>query len=260
MTSPSDPSTPRASQPVPPVPRPSHPLRGAPPSVASAVSVARMQQIDAEAIGTIGIPRLLLMEHAGVAIARAVQGLLPTSAASVVVCAGTGFNGGDGLAAARHLHEQGSAVHVLLAGSVDRLQEEPAVYAAILQRLRVAIWECGRPEWPSTGVPDAAERLMTQCDVIVDALLGIGAHGPVREPIRSLIACMNRSTKPIVSADVPSGLDADTGQVQGLAVQAAVTVTFGLPKRGCYLAEGPSHVGSLIVDSLSIPRQLLRVS
>ena len=216
-----------------------------------------MQQIDAAAIGAIGIPRLLLMEHAGLAIARAVQGLRPTPAASVVVCAGTGLNGGDGLAAARHLHERGYAVHVLLAGSVARLREEPAVYAMILQRLRVTIRECGGPEWPSISVPDEAERLMAQGDEIIDALLGIGAHGPVREPIRSLIAWMNRSTKPIVSADVPSGLDADTGQVQGLAVQAAVTVAFGLPKQGCYLAEGPSHVGSLIVDSISIPRHLL---
>lgn len=230
-----------------------------PPGTAAAISVERMQEIDAAAITTLGIPRLLLMEHAGLAIARAVQGLLPTPAASVVVCAGTGWNGGDGLAAARQLHERGCAVHVLLAGSVDRLREEPAVYARILQRLGVAIRECGDAEPPSTNVSDEAERLLARCDVIVDALLGIGVHGPVREPIRSLIAWMNRSTKPIVSADVPSGLDADTGQVQGLAVQAAVTVTFGLPKRGCCLAEGPSHVGSLIVDSISIPRHLLSV-
>lgn len=228
-----------------------------PPGTAAAISVERMQEIDAAAITTLGIPRLLLMEHAGLAIARAVQGLLPRPAASVVVCAGTGWNGGDGLAAARHLHERGYAVHVLLAGSVDRLREEPAVYARILQRLGVAIRECGDAEPPSANVPDEAERLMAQCDVIIDALLGIGAHGPVREPIRSLIAWMNRSAKPIVSADVPSGLDADTGQVQGLAVQAAVTVTFGLPKRGCYLAEGPAYAGSLIVDAISIPRHLL---
>ena len=217
-----------------------------------------MQDIDAAAIKTIGIPRLLLMEHAGLAIARAVQGLVPNPSASVVVCSGTGFNGGDGLAAARHLHDRGYAVQILLAGSLERLREEPATYATILRRLRLTIRECGGPAWPPAGVPDEVERVMAQCDVVVDALLGIGVRGPVREPIRSLIACMNRSAKPIVSADVPSGLDAQTGRVQGVAVNATVTVAFGLPKRGCYLEEGPSHAGSLIVDSISIPRHLLR--
>jgi NAD(P)H-hydrate epimerase len=237
-----------------------------PPGTAVAISVERMQEIDATAIQTLGIPRLLLMEHAGLAVAKAVRALCPPphqrgwcggprEGGTVVVCCGTGYNGGDGLAAARHLHDWGYAMRILLTGSVDRLREEPAVYAAILQRLAVPIRECPAGQ----GLPDDVKWIVAGADVIVDALLGIGIRGAVREPVRSLIACVNRAGRPVVSADVPSGLDADTGDIQGAAVKASVTVAFGLPKRGCYVKEGPAHAGSLIVDSISIPRHLLRI-
>jgi NAD(P)H-hydrate epimerase len=218
-----------------------------------AVSVATMQAIDTQAIERIGIPRLLLMEHAGVAVARAATAFLPSTPARVVVCCGTGFNGGDGFAAARHLEEWGYALDVLVAGRLDHLRAEPATFAAILQRLGLPILEVtGRPEaWPR--VDQALER----CGLIIDALLGIGTTGAVREPIASLIERLNRSGKPIIAVDLPSGLDGDTGLVQGVAVRATATVAFGLPKQGCFLQAGPAHVGSLTVDAITIPRTLL---
>ena len=222
----------------------------------AAVSVARMQAIDATAIQTLGIPRLLLMEHAGLAVSRTVKTLCPRAGGTVVVCCGTGYNGGDGLAAARHLQDWGYALQVLMTGPMDTLREEPAVYATMLRRLAVPIRDC--PVGSGQGPPADAERIIASADVIVDALLGIGVRGAVREPVRSLIAWVNQAGRPIVSADVPSGLDADTGEVQGVAVKASVTVTFGLPKQGCFVKEGPAHVGSLVVDAISIPRQLLR--
>lgn len=217
-----------------------------------AVSVATMQAIDTQAIERIGIPRLLLMEHAGVAVARAVTTLLPSTSVPVVVCCGTGFNGGDGLAAARHLQEWGYALHVLVAGRLADLRAEPATFAAILQRLGLPILEVTGPEaWPH--VDQALER----CGLVIDALLGIGTTGTVREPIASLIERLNRSGKPIIAVDLPSGLDGDTGLVQGIAVRATVTVAFGRPKQGCFLQAGPAHVGSLTVDAITIPRTLL---
>lgn len=211
-----------------------------------------MQAIDRTAIETLGIPRLLLMEHAGLAVARAVRNLASTSSATIAVCCGAGFNGGDGLAAARHLQEWGYALRILVAGRVDRLREEPAIFARILQRLGVEIREC-----LSADDAAAAGPWLADAAVLIDALLGIGAQGPVREPIASLISRMNAAGKPIVAVDIPSGLDGDSGRVQGAAVRAAVTVTFGLPKRGCLMAEGPAHTGELIVDPITIPRSLL---
>ena len=98
---------------------------------------------------------------------------------------------------------------------------------------------------------------MADCAVIIDALLGIGMRGPVREPIRSLIDRMNRSGKPIVAADIPSGLDGDTGHPQGIAVKATVTVAFGCLKQGCFMHEGPAHVGAPTVDPIALPPTLL---
>jgi NAD(P)H-hydrate epimerase len=219
------------------------------------VSVARMQQIDAAAIETLGIPRLLLMEHAGLAVARAVQALSTPSHQPVLVCCGTGFNGGDGFSAARHLHEWGYPLCILVAGRLERLREEPATYATILQRLRLPVME-----YASADALDQVERWLAECGLVIDALLGIGTRGAVREPVASLIASMNRSGKPIVAVDVPSGLDADTGLVQGVAVKATVTVTFGLPKHGCFTHEGPTHVGAMTVDPITIPRALLEAS
>lgn len=217
--------------------------------------MARMQQIDAQAIEVIGIPRLLLMEHAGLAIARATQALTTSSRRSILVCCGLGLNGGDGFAAARHLLEGGYSLRIIVAGPLTRLREEPATYATILRRLGLSL-----VEYVDATTSAFVNPWMDECDLIVDALLGIGARGPVREPLASLITLMNHSGKPIVAADIPSGLNAETGCVQGVAVQATTTVTFGLPKQGCLVSDGPRHTGLLQVDAISIPRTLLRGS
>lgn len=186
------------------------------------------------------------------AIAREAQRLLPDPTVPILICCGTGLNGGDGLAAARHLQAWGYPLHLIVTERMDRLREEPAVYARIATRL-------GLPLAEVTVVGDVAqgEAWMAACGLVIDALLGIGAHGPVREPAASLIDRMNRSGKPILSVDTPSGLDADHGRVQGIAVKATVTVTFGLPKQGCFAAEGPAHTGLLVVDPITIPRAVL---
>lgn len=214
-----------------------------------------MQAIDEAAIRGAGIPRLLLMEHAGLAVARSARALTPSTIHPIVICCGSGFNGGDGLSAARHLHGWGYPVRLLLIGRPEALREEPATYATIAQRLGIPL----AAVTDSTDLSDA-ERWLTGCGLIIDALLGIGGRGPVREPAASLIARMNRSGRPILAVDVPSGLDADTGAVQGIAVKASATVTFGVPKQGCLLAEGPAHTGVLTVDPITIPSTLLEAA
>jgi NAD(P)H-hydrate epimerase len=230
---------------------------------ARAVSVAQMQQIDAAAVERIGIPRLLLMEHAGLAVARAVRHIASDPSTPVVICCGSGFNGGDGLAAARHLFEWGYPLRLLLVGARQRLRGEPQTYAAILARLGLDLLE-----WPAMGAaqdgqPPSHEPLESLAQwvrprgMLVDALLGIGTRGAVREPLATLIRWMNGVGRPIVAVDLPSGLDGDTGRAQGVAVRATLTVTFGLPKQGCFREDGPDCVGSLIVDSISLPGQAL---
>jgi NAD(P)H-hydrate epimerase len=213
-----------------------------------------MQSIDTEAIDTLGIPRLLLMEYAGLAVARCARTLLPRPTQPIMICCGSGFNGGDGLAAARHLHDWGYRLHLLLtARRRDQLRGEPVIYATILERLGLSL----RAVTASELSDGAIEPWMAACGLVIDALLGIGVRGPVREPMRSLILRMNAARKPIVAVDVPSGLDADTGAVHGVAVKATCTVTFGLPKHGCFIHQGPAHVGSLRLDPISLPRHLL---
>ena len=211
-----------------------------------------MLEIDAAAIERFGIPRLLLMEHAGLAVARAAAARLPTPSSSLLICCGTGYNGGDGLCAARHLADWGYRLRVLVAGRLSALREEPAIYATIIQRLSVPVMELAEAHLSS----DVASW-MDEAELIIDALLGIGLRGAVREPSASLIGLMNRAGKPIVAVDIPSGLDGDRGTIQGVAVKATVTVTFGLPKHGCLVNEGPAQTGSLVVDPITIPHVLL---
>lgn len=213
-----------------------------------------MQRIDAEAIETVGIPRVLLMDHAGLAVAHAVQSLIPAPS-TILICAGTGFNGGDGLAAARHLHGWGYTLRVLVTGELAQLRPEPAIFARILRQLGVVI-----EVWDAQRTPALLIRWLVECHGVVDALLGIGMTGQVREPVATVIDAVNQSKKPVVAADVPSGLDADAGIVQGRVIRATTTVAFGLAKHGCTVRHGPAYAGALRVDAITIPPRLLQDS
>lgn len=220
-----------------------------------AVSVARMRAVDEAAIQHVGIPRMLLMEHAGLAVAHAVRRMLPRQSAPIVACCGMGYNGGDGLCAAWHLRHWGYPIRVALVGDVSQLREEPAIYARILKALSVSLQELHDE--------DAAARFARESSgggLIIDALLGIGITGPVRPVPAKLIEWMNRQGVPIVAVDIPSGLNADMGLPQGIAVRATTTIAMGLPKQGYYVGQGPAHVGQIIVDDLTIPPHLLSAS
>ena len=218
------------------------------------ISVLRMQQIDTAAIDTFKIPRLLLMEHAGMAVGRAVAHHTADARPVILICCGIGFNGGDGLAAARHLHAWGYPLSLVLLGRIEALRDEPSIYAAILERLGLSIIELTAR---SGGAWERFEVQLRRCGLVVDAMLGIGARGSIREPMASVISRINAARAPVIAVDIPSGLDAQTGRVAHVAIRATRTVTFGLPKRGCFLDEGPAHVGALNVDAITIPRPLL---
>ena len=212
-----------------------------------AVTVRRMRAIETHAISHYRIPRLLLMEHAGLAVCREVLRLVRTRRSRIVVCCGGGYNGGDGCVAARHLVNAGQAVTVWSLGRRSSGAPECTLQLEILERLGVRVYR--RPP-PPTALRNAA--------VIVDGLLGMGLHEDVREPYASTIRAMNVSGRPIIAVDVPSGVDADTGRPCGVAVRARCTITFGLAKRGLLTRHAKPFVGRLIVDPIGFPTVLLR--
>ncbi len=221
-----------------------------------AVTAAQMREIDRRAQEEFGIPEIILMENAGLAVARAARRIFrrrhPSSQVPVLVLAGGGSNGGDGFVAARHLHNWGIPVEVLLFSDPARARGAAATNLEILRRLAgLALRRVDTPEewmgWRRLGRRPAG---------IVDALLGTGAAGEVREPIRSGIVWANRQRCPVLAVDLPSGLSADTGTPAGVAIRATATVTCGLPKVGCMKPSARHWTGPVTVADISLPRAL----
>jgi ADP-dependent NAD(P)H-hydrate dehydratase / NAD(P)H-hydrate epimerase len=220
-----------------------------------------MQAIDRFAIDHLGVPGLELMERAGLGVARVVEELAPNG--PVVVCCGKGNNGGDGFVVARILREGGRSVHVLCTAppaeyagdartNLERLPgEAPAVLTA-LELSRPSV-EGGTEE----RAPAAVRETLARAAVIVDALLGTGFEGAPRGPVALAIEAVNDATAPVLSVDVPSGVDASTGVIARAAVRAAATVTFQLAKPGLWIAPGKEHAGEVRTIEIGIPRQAL---
>jgi len=198
---------------------------------------AEMRAADAWAIEEQDVPSLDLMERAGAGLARATATAARSGPVRVVI--GKGNNGGDGLVVARLLREDGHEVDVLAAAPLEELRGDPL---ANLERLPGA-----PPE------PFAADRL-DRSGVIVDALLGTGFEGSPREPLASAIAAINERDAPVVACDVPSGVNASTGEVEGEAVRAVTTATFHGSKLGLHVEPGKDHAGRVEVVEIGIPR------
>ncbi len=220
------------------------------------VTAGEMRDIDRAAIERFGIPRLVLMEHAGAAVAKAAWSMLAGRRSKrVAVFIGHGHNGGDGCVAVRHLANRGASVMVYLAGAADGLTGESAANLEIVRRLGVPVISiAGEAEL------QAVPKQLADAEIIIDALLGIGLTGLVRPPMDQVIDLINATGKPVLAVDIPSGLDATTGQVLGRCVKAVRTVTFGFLKRGMTLGEGPAMSGKIIVADIGLPRQLVQAS
>jgi len=212
------------------------------------VNSKQMRALDRAAIEKHGIPSLELMERAGRGLADAVLGLLPDEEGSVLVVAGGGNNGGDGLVAARLLAEEGADVDVIVLSTSDRLSPDARANFERLSGIGVHFAQS----------EESFDRAMTGIgvpDVIIDAIFGTGIDREVSGLPAHAVDYMNASGVGIVSADVPSGISADTGEVMGRAVRAALTVTFGLPKVGFFAGEGPEHAGCVSVVDIGLPKE-----
>ncbi len=215
-----------------------------------------MREADRQTIEALGLPGRVLMETAGRGAAEVAVRMLGTVAGRTVVClCGRGNNGGDGFVLARVLHAQGGHVHVVTLADVSAMSDDAAANYRLLEQLAEA---------------DPAKRLrlhrltdlaeldrLPPADLYVDALLGTGLSSPLRSPIRELVLWLNERTAPVLAIDIPTGLDSDTGQVQGAAVAATRTVTMGALKVGLLLGEGPRLCGAIDVIEIGIPRYVL---
>jgi hydroxyethylthiazole kinase-like uncharacterized protein yjeF len=212
-------------------------VSGAPPAWLEPLLAAdEMRATDAWAIEERGIPGLELMERAGAAVARVAAARAPSG--RIVIVAGKGNNGGDGLVAARFLRGEDREVDVLAVGD---LAESRGDARANLDAL------AGEPPIPfdPARVADAA--------LVLDAVLGTGFAGDVREPARSAIEAMSGAAAPVLAVDVPSGVDASSGEVADVAVRAAATVTFHAAKPGLWIDPGKAHAGDVEVVDIGIP-------
>jgi NAD(P)H-hydrate epimerase len=216
------------------------------------VTSDEMRRLDADALTTYGIPVTILMEQAGMGVVREMERRFGDVAGrSVVVLAGKGHNGGDGLVAARHLLQRGAIVRVFLTFPEDASRGEARLQSEIFRRIG------GRLLDPSSYDRVLFRSALVEADLVIDALVGTGLSAPITGFAAELIADINASGKPVTAVDIPSGISADTGETFGTAVRASLTVTFALPKRGHFLPPGSDHTGELCVVDIGIPRRAI---
>jgi NAD(P)H-hydrate epimerase len=186
----------------------------------------------------LGIPGGFLMERAGAGMARlALERFAPGRA--LVVCGG-GNNGGDGFVIARELHR--SSVEVVVLATKGEYEGDPATNLQALRNLNVRI----------VG-PGALDAELERTDLVVDALLGTGFSGEVREKEAGLIEGINSAETPVLAVDMPSGVDGATGEVEGVAVFADLTACAHVAKVGCVISPGREHAGEVAVVDIGVP-------
>ena len=211
-------------------------------------SSARMREIDRYVIEDLGVPGTTLMANAAGHIAAAAMVRLALGGRAAIFC-GTGNNGGDGIGAAACLIEKGVPVRVFLVGDENKLTPDSK---AMVERL--------------TGLGGALERFcesdeiksyINDCDVIIDAMFGIGLNSDLRGDALAAANMINESGSFVIAADIPSGVQADTGAILGAAVRADLTVTFSMAKPGHFIEPGCIRRGELDIRDIGIPRDII---
>ncbi|MBN1666269.1 MAG: NAD(P)H-hydrate epimerase [Anaerolineales bacterium] len=207
-----------------------------------ALTTSQMVEVDRLMIEEWQISLLQMMENAGRNLAELARqhfgGII--QAKRVIALCGTGNNGGGGMVAARHLHNWGAQVDVVLIGAADRLKEIPDHQWKILQKM---------------GLPDSNPDF-EKADLIVDAIIGYGMTGNPRPSVADWIVRANASGKPILSLDSPSGLVTTTGIPASPCIRAAATLTLALPKTGLLTADAQPFVGALYLADIGVPPEL----
>lgn len=220
------------------------------------VTSQQMRELDRRTIEEFGIPGEELMEEAGRGVAHYIVRLASYAGfdrPQVRLIAGRGNNGGDAFVAARYLHDHEFPVEVLLAGTVGDVQGDARTHLQIMRESKIALIERPTPDdWEEERRNDRGEAVL-----LVDGILGTGTRGPARGPAAAAIDYINALSPGayVVSIDIPSGLNADTGIAEGSVVRADLTVTMGLPKIGLAVADGVEYSGVVEVLDIGIPAE-----
>lgn len=210
-------------------------------------NVKMMREIDKAAIEKIGIPSLVLMENAALAVLRHI----PKAAGYVVVLAGEGNNGGDGFALARHLFSMGRDVDVFILSNEGKFKEDPGIHFQVLKNLAI----------PHEFLRDTEslwsfKEAVSDADLVVDAVFGTGLTRMLSRHYREVFGIVNDFSRYTLAVDVPSGLHGDSGKVMGAAIRAHKTVTFQCYKRGFLRYEALPYLGEVVVENIGIPQMV----
>ncbi|HEY8089233.1 MAG TPA: NAD(P)H-hydrate epimerase, partial [Polyangiaceae bacterium] len=219
------------------------------------LSRAQMRAFDAHAMGPCGVPGVVLMENAGrgatdVLVRELLDGD-PAGARVALVC-GTGNNGGDGLVIARHLLVRGAQPAVFLCGDAARVSPDAKVNLDAWRALGGVVTEV-----PVDGPLDALRTALAGADAVVDALFGTGLDRAVEGFFADVVRAIDAAPTDCLAVDLPSGLDADTGGVLGVCVEAEVTVTFAHHKLGLLTPGGALRAGRVHVVDIGVPGSLV---
>jgi len=218
------------------------------------ITSQKMREIDKRAIEEFGIPSIILMENAGYRASCVALDMLSKKKTKKAVCiCGKGNNGGDGFVCARHLINKGIDTDIFLMGDPAKLKKDAKINYNILKKMGETI----RPLKTKKDFCTLKAKF-TKAQLLIDAIFGIGLSGEIEKPYSTAIRTMNQSKKSILAVDIPSGLDATTGNILGTCIKSEKTVTFGLPKVGFIKNHGPSSTGELIIVDISIPKRLLK--
>jgi len=207
------------------------------------VTAEEMRRMDDVTIKEFHVDVLTLMENAGRATATlARQMLRETTFAKHVAClVGGGNNGGDGMVAARHLANWGADVNVIVGTTKDRIKDVPLAQLHVLEKMGIPIL--------------SGDYNLRDYDLLIDGLIGYGLEGNPRDKVAMIIKDANASGRPILALDLPSGMNATTGEVYDPCIKATTTITLALPKTGFLTSSASRLVGDLFLADISIPRR-----
>lgn len=206
----------------------------------------QVRSIDRLSLERYGIPGIVLMENAARAVADVAWDMLGGRPAPVLILCGGGNNGGDGLAAARHLHNRGAAVTI-------GLLVDPAKYAGDARSNWAIVTAMGMPARPFTADLLVGRNL----SLVIDAVFGTGLDRPPGDPFPAIAMQVDEVGVPVLAIDVPSGLDCDTGEPPGVCIAASRTVTFVAEKVGFAHEAATQYLGQVTVADIGCPRELV---
>ena len=212
-----------------------------------------LQEVDRRCAEQFHLPVTALMENAGTGVAHVVT-RYTTPGESILVLCGAGNNGGDSLVAARHLANRGYRLHVMLTAPSEKFHPAAAGQLATIHAMEIPITDISAGDAPFARWLAATGE--SAC--IVDGMFGTGLCRPLQGPVLSLVAAVNAAERLVVSVDIPSGLDCDTGEPLGLAIRAGHTVSFCGMKIGFAQASAATSTGQISIADIGVPAALLR--